>query len=437
MPQGEERGPVTASRGRMAVAWTLVVLGIVVGVLAVIAGYVRYQALDTPTVKETATQLIENDEVRNQIAAQLVDELFANVDVEAGLRQRLPPDQKRLAPLLAGAGRQLADTASTRLLERPRVQDIWIRSIVTTHEQLIALLEDDTTALRTEGGFVVLDLRPLVIQLGDQVAIVGRVADRLPESAGHIKIMEADQLEKAQDLTHLLDRLGLVLWVVPFLLWGIAFWLARGRRRAVLRTVGLGLIAVGLLVLVVRRVAGSYVVDDLVKSDPVRPAAHNAWDILTALLADGGWTVLGLGVIAVIAFWLSGPSPSATATRRGLAPYLARPELAFGAAALLFLLLILWGPTVQTRRVHLVIAAAILLGIGVEILRRQAAREFPGAVAPDLGARARSTLSRMRRPPAPPAEEDRLRALERLQRLHDQGALTDEEFAAEKARLLG
>lgn len=421
----------------MAIAWTLVVLGILVGVLAVIAGYVRYQALDTPTVEETATQLIEDDQVREQIAAQLVDQLFSNVDVEAALRERLPPEQQRLAPPLAGAARTLADRASERLLERPRIQELWIQSIVRAHEQLIRVLDDDTTVLTTEGGFVVLNLRPLVIQLGDQVAIVGNLAERLPESAGRIKIMKADQLETAQELTQLLKRVAAVLWVVPFLLWAIAFWLARGRRRAILRTIGIGLVVVGLLVLVARRFGGNYVVDDLVTSDAVRPAAENAWGIITALLADGGWTVLGLGIIAVLAVWLSGPSPSATATRRGLAPFLVRPELAFGVAALLLLLLVLWGPTVQTRRVQLVLAAAILLAIGVEILRRQTAREFPDAEAADIGSSARGALGRMRRTRAAPAEDDRVAALERLQRLHAQGALTDEEFAAEKARLLG
>jgi hypothetical protein len=42
-------------------------------------------------------------------------------------------------------------------------------------------------------------------------------------------------------------------------------------------------------------------------------------------------------------------------------------------------------------------------------------------------------------PPAPPddAGDDRIEALERLARLHEQGALTDEEFAAEKRRVLG
>jgi hypothetical protein len=35
------------------------------------------------------------------------------------------------------------------------------------------------------------------------------------------------------------------------------------------------------------------------------------------------------------------------------------------------------------------------------------------------------------------AQQDRLSELERLGRLHEQGVLTDEEFAAEKARLVG
>jgi hypothetical protein len=392
----------------MGVAWTLVALGIVVGVLAVVAGYIRYQALDTPTVEETATELIRDDQVRDQIAAQLVDALFTNVDVQAGLREQLPPEQQRLAPTLAGVLRELADRGAQRLLERPRVQDLWVRSIVKSQEQLVAVLNDDSTAVNTEGGYVILNLQPLVIQLGERVAIIGRASARLPEDAGHIKIMKADQLETAQDLTQLLKRVAMVLWLVPFLLWAIALWLARGRRRAILRTIGLGLIAVGLLVLVVRKLAGDYVVDDLVRSDSVRPAVQDAWSILTALLADGGWTVLGLGVIAVFAVWLSGPSASARATRRELAPFLVRPELAYGAAALFLLLLVLWGPTAQTRRLQLVVAAAILLALGVEILRRQTAREFPGAAAADLDESAPNTLDRTRgRPPAPPVDDNR------------------------------
>jgi hypothetical protein len=40
-------------------------------------------------------------------------------------------------------------------------------------------------------------------------------------------------------------------------------------------------------------------------------------------------------------------------------------------------LLVWWGPTVQTQRWQLVLATAIFLALGVEVLRRQTAKEFP------------------------------------------------------------
>jgi hypothetical protein len=82
-----------------------------------------------------------------------------------------------------------------------------------------------------------------------------------------------------------------------------------------------------------------------------------------------------------------------------------RPEIAFGGAGLLFLLLLLWGPTAQVHRVPFVITAAIVLALGVEILRRQAAREHPGAAGADLSDSARSTFARMRRS-KPPKDDD-------------------------------
>ena len=116
--------------------------------------------------------------------------------------------------------------------------------------------------------------------------------------------------------------------------------------------------------------------------------------------------MLGLGLAAVLAVWLSGPSRSGTATRRELAPFLMRPELAFGAAGVLFLLLLLWGPTAQVTRVPFVITFALVLALGVEILRRQAAREHPGAAGADLSDSARSTFARMRGRSKPPQKTD-------------------------------
>jgi hypothetical protein len=357
----------------------LVVLGALLAIVSLLAAYIRFQGLDTPTVEDTAGEMIADPQIRDEIAATLVDQLFANVDVEAALAERLPPDQKGLAGPIAGAVRVGADRAADELLERPRAQDYWVQTIAATHRNLVRVLEDETGPITTEGGNVVLDLEPLVVQLGERVAIVGRIDERLRANpdAGRITIMKADQLETAQDLTHVLKVLGLWLWLVPIALWALALWLAAGRRRAILSMIGISSIVAGLLVLVVRRFAGSVVVDDLAKTESVRQAAGNAWDILTSLLRDGGLTLVGLGVILLVAVWIAGPSQRATDARGWMAPYIARAEIAFGGAAALLTLLVWWGPTAQTQRWQLVIAAAVVLALGVEVLRRQTAREFP------------------------------------------------------------
>ena len=418
----------------MTVARILAGLGVLLALLSLMAGYIRFQGLDTDTVEGTAGELIADDEIRDQVAAALVDSLYANIDVTAALEQRLPPDQKGLAGPAAAGLREFSERAATRMLERPRVQAVWVNTVTQAHRQLIRVLEDDTGALSTENGAVVLNLQPLVIRLGDRVAIVGDVAERLGPDAGKVEIMQADQLETAQDLTQILKFLGTWLWLVPLLLWAIALWIARDNRRSILRLIAVGSILAGLLVLVVRRVGGSFIVEELVPSTAVQPAAHNAWDILTSQLRDGGFTFIGLGVILLVALWLAGPSASGVSARRGLAPYLARPGIAFSVAGGLFLLLLWWSPTVQTTRVPLMLAAALVLGFAVELLRRQTAREVPNPPPPDLGGSIRRGMSR---DPAPKAEQDHLAALERLGRLHEQGVLTDEEFAAEKAQLVG
>jgi hypothetical protein len=369
--------------GRMLLARILVVVGALLAVVALLAAYVRYQALDTNTVEDTAGELIADDAIRNQVAAALVDQLFSNVDVEALLDERLPAQQKGLAGPIAGALRLGAEPAASRLLERPRIQELWVRSVTQAHRALINVLEGDTRALETEGGNVVLNLRPLIIQFGDRIAIVGRIDQRLPPDAGQITILKSNQLETAQDLTQLLKVLGLWLWLVPLVLWALALWIARGRRRAIMRMIGISAIIVGLLILVVRRVAGSIIVDKLSPAESVRMAAGDAWEILTASLRDGGLTLLFLGVVMLVAVWLVGPSRSGTATRQWLAPYIARPEIAFGAAAAFLLLLVWWGPVIQTRQWKAVLAGAIVLALGVLLLRRETRAEFPDADTAD------------------------------------------------------
>ncbi len=112
-------------------------LGVILALLSLIAGYIRFQGLDTETVKGTAGDLIADDEIRDQVAASLVDALYTNIDVTAALEQRLPPDQKGFAGLAAAGLREFSDRAAARMLERPRVQALWVNTVTQAHRQLI------------------------------------------------------------------------------------------------------------------------------------------------------------------------------------------------------------------------------------------------------------------------------------------------------------
>src|SRR4029453_2081267 len=60
----------------------------------------------------------------------------------------------------------------------PRLEAVWVETTTATQRQLVRLLDDDTTFIQTEGGAVVLDLRPIVIELGEQGAVIRRVGER-------------------------------------------------------------------------------------------------------------------------------------------------------------------------------------------------------------------------------------------------------------------
>jgi hypothetical protein len=363
-----------AGRGGLIAARVLTVLGVIFAIVTILAGYLRWQAFDNETFSATAEELIANPTIRTQVASRLTEDLFTRVDVAAEIQARLPEAQKGLALPLASAIQTGGARAAEELLSRPRVQELWVVAATQAQRQLEKVLDDDTGAVSTEDGKIVLDLRPIVIQLGDQVAIIGNLAQKLPDDTGRIEIVEADRLELAQDLTRLFKSIAAWIWILPLALWAAAIWLARGRRRIELRAIAIGAILAGVLVLALRGVGGSYLVDDLTPRESGKPAVQAAWDIVTSLLADGAWSVVLLGAVALVGVWLAGPSRSGTWARGQLAPVFARWELTYGIVATGLLLLIWWGPIVQTRRLLYMVVFTALLVAGVEVLRRTVAR---------------------------------------------------------------
>lgn len=364
------------SRIRRIGARALTVVAILLALVGMLAFYVEHTILDEDGFETISREMIENDEIRTQVAATTVDRLFANVDVEAAIAERLPPQQQGLAPVFAGLARSGADRAAEAALERPRVQTLWVETTTATQRQLVRLLDDETEFIQAEGGTVVLDLRPLMLEVGDEVVVIGRLAERLPESSGRIAIIEESQLETAQSITKLLRAVADWMWLVALAVAALAIWLARGRRRLELRALALGLVLVGLLLLAVRRFAGAYLVDELAKDDAVKPAAHDAWSILTQTLADRAWVWIVLGVVTLLGVWFVGESRRAAHARRAAVPILENRPTTYTIAAVALLVVALVTPPIARGWLTAVVLVGLVVA-GIEVVRAIVNRESP------------------------------------------------------------
>lgn len=362
------------SRIRLIGARVLTVLAVLLALVGMVAFYVEHTALDEAGFKTVSENMIQNDAIRTQVANTAVDQLFANVDVEAAIADRLPPAQKGLAPVLAGLARSGAYRAADAALERPRVQKAWVEVTTRTQRQFVRLLDDKSTFIQTDDGKVVLDLRPIMIQLGNQVVVIGKVAEKLPDSAGKITIVDESQLQTAQTITRVLRAVADWLWLVALVVAALAVWLARGRRRIEIRALAIGVLLVGLLMLAIRRFAGDFLVDRVAKDDSVKPAAHDAWSILTQVLADRAWVWITLGIVTLLGIWFVGETKRAGQARRAAAPVLENRVATYSIAVVSLLVLALVAPLFARGWVMSLIFLALVVA-GVEVIRNIVHRE--------------------------------------------------------------
>jgi len=366
--------------GRRTASGALVALGGLVALLAIVAVWVSRQALETDQWTETSSKVLQDPAVQTAVAGYLVDQIYANVDVAGQLRAALPERAQPLAAPAAGALRNAAEQVANRALDRPRVQAAWEAANRQAHAELVDVVEGGGDVVSTSEGVVTLDLKALLTQIADRIGVGGRVADRLPAGAATIEILRSDQLSTVQSIGKALKPLAAVLVALALACFAVAIALVPGRRREALRACGIAFVFAGIAALVVRKLAGQAVVDELASTAAVEPAIESVWRIGTSLLVGVAVATIIYGALAVVGAWLAGPTRWATGLRRALAPYLNDARIAYGALAVVVLLVLLWGPTEGTRRPLPALILIALLVAGFELLRRQVRREHPDAV---------------------------------------------------------
>jgi hypothetical protein len=420
-------------RGRRYAVRGLLALGTLLVLLSVFAIWANRQMLDANHWADTSSRLLRDPDIRLQVSQIVVDQVYANVDVQSEVANALPPRLKQLAGPAANGLRELAQERMNNVLQRPKVEQLWESANRVTAQQFIDIAEGHSKAISQNGNSVVLDLRPIVVELATRLGLPASTVNRIPADVAKVKIMDGNQVGFLQDSVAALKGLGVVLPTLALLVLALAVYLSGPRRRETLLAVGLNLIATGLFVLLLRRVGGSAVTNSLAKTDAVRPAISSTWAIGTRILQQIAWAGIAIGIPVVFAAWLAGPRRAAVGLRRWMAPTMRdRPGIAWTVLAVIVLLVLLWGPIPATRMPVTILIIIGLSAWGFAVLRRQCIREFPDEQAGQRTAQMRARVGgAMRRTSGRSGE------LERLARLRDQGVLTDEEFATEKAALLG
>jgi hypothetical protein len=432
------------TKKRATGVWALIVVASLLLAGTTMSVWVKRQALDTDNWVAAADEVLQNPEVQDTLATYVVDQLYANVDVQGFFSDQLPEDLQGLSGPLAAGLREPATTAVEKLLQTSQVQALWHKANEVAHEKLVDILEDRGTYVSTADGTVTLELGSLVTDLGEQLGLPSSLLDKIPADAGNIEIVQSDQLAAAQAAVKALRWMSILLGVVVLLVYGLAVYLAKDARRRTLRNVGWAVLAVALVLGISRRVTGNYILG--IVSDPsLKPTVKAVYAIGAQLLVDLTWTIAVWGLLIVAGTVVAGPTRFAVWIRRTLAPVLnLRWEAVAVGAAAVYLVLLLWSPTPALQAWGSVVGLAIVFGLGLWALRRRTLAEFPDAELGRTGQSMRdrassawgSVASSVRGIGGGGPGDDHAGQLERLSQLHDDGKLDDAEFTSAKAKLL-
>jgi hypothetical protein len=277
--------------------------------------------------------------VTSAVAARATDELFTELNLQARLKDALPPKASFAAAPVANATKGYVAGQLATVMASPQFQAIWTATLTSMHQRLVAVLRGQhTAAVSTSGGYIVLNTVPLINQaLGKVSGLASDLTGKpvtlpaitsadppqqavnklskalgvtLPSDFGQITLVKSADLAEVQRGVKAFDRFTLVLPLVTIVLIALSLWLSVNRRRTVLQLA----VGVSLLMIVERRVT-------LHEQSTLASGAHNPQvaqivlgDLLHGFFVLTAW-VLGVALVVLVIAVLSGPYGWAVALR--------------------------------------------------------------------------------------------------------------------------
>jgi archaellum component FlaC len=165
------------------------------------ANWVQLAVLDTDEFVNTTDQILADQDVQEALSIYLVDELYATVDVQAQIEEKLPSSAQALSGPVTAATKQLALNVSEDALASPRVQDLVSNAVRRAHKQFVSLIRDEDEYVSTTGGEVTLEYGDLVADLAARLGVD-------PETISSIRgIVQDFAASLEQDLPEVEDQI--------------------------------------------------------------------------------------------------------------------------------------------------------------------------------------------------------------------------------------
>ena len=259
----------------------LVLAGILIGVVGVLAVYVRDTIVDSDEAAKRAAAALAHPDVRDFIAEKIVEQVVA-----------AQPDAMAARPLLKQVVTSVLGAGAFRPVYEAAIRDVHQTVFLGDIDTLTVQLTDMVLIVRTQAAVLSPEL---------SAQIPDGLTDTLIEVQSHPLILDA--VQTGEDIR----LLAFVLPLASIMAFGASIFLASDRQQAWVR-VGLGIIAIGLVVLVIEAGLGELVVRYF-EDDATRNVARAFWNAFVSDLNIWALFIAGFGTMMVAAvWWMSEPA---------------------------------------------------------------------------------------------------------------------------------
>ena len=332
-----EPGEPAAAHGRHGrwrpwVAGLLIFVAALLAPLSVIAIWAHDEVSNTDRYVATVAPLASDPVVQEAIVQRASNEIFTRLQIpsltkqaaDALAAQGVPT---RITDSLAALSTPLADSIKSfvtdkirQFVQSPEFAAAWEEANREAHAGLVAVLSGKgSDSVSVQDNKVSIKLATVIKAAQDRLVARGfGLAAKIPPVNAEFTIIESDQLGKSQQAYRLLEKLSRWLPVIGLLLLGIAVWISRSRRKALLAS-GLAIAGSMLLLGLLLNVARPLYLDALPSTVQSHAAAGAVYDALVNFIRLNLRAILVVALAVATGAWLAGPTGAPATVRRGLA----------------------------------------------------------------------------------------------------------------------